>query len=831
MMFYLRNSWRMLQRDWRSGELNILVLGLIIAVTSITSVGFFTDRVEKGLQRNAAELLAADLVIASPENTLARYRIKAQQQGLRTATTAQFRSVVLANGKPQLTEVKAVSGAYPLRGHLQVSDSLAGPEQDAEGIPEPGTMWVEPRLLQQLGVSVGDSIQLGARQFRISRLIRYEPDRGGDFFSLAPRVMLNREDLQSTQLIQVGSLVNYRLLIAGKPAAVAAFADTIKPTLAKGEQLLSVEKGRPELSVALERAQRFLGLAAMISVLLAGVAVATVAYRFADRHLDTSALYLSLGVKQSRILTLFTLEMVWLALLASSLACMLGLATQYGISSILDKLFLTRLPAPGWQPVMLGYATGFLLLLGFAMPPLFALKNVPPLRVLRRSIRVKQVKGWQFYVLVLVVMGFLLYWQVQDARLVLYLMLGMFATLLMLALAAYALIQLLNRGRGHGGVAWRFGLANIVRRPATSVIQVVAFGTGIMILLLLSTVRSDLLNEWQHSLPPEAPNAFMINIQSDQVKPLENYLRQQGIKDAHLYPMVRARLVRINQRPVDASSYTGERAKHLITREFNLSWADQPQKDNQVIEGQWWRSSDQGKPLLSLEQGIGETLGIHMGDRLGFDINGDLQTFTVSNIRKVDWDSFNVNFFTLVPPGVLEKQPASWITSIYLDPQQKQFLGDMIKHFPNVTVIDVAALMNKVRSVMDRVAAAVQLIFIFTLLAGLAVLYAAIQANLDERRYESAILRTLGARRKILLQGLVAEFVTLGALAGVLAGVAATGIAWLLANKIFQMNYVININILYIGLAMGVLVVGVAGVAGTLRVLRQPPLATLRQTA
>jgi len=643
--------------------------------------------------------------------------------------------------------------------------------------------------------------------------------------------MINQKDLAATRLIQVGSLVNYRLLVAGNRAAVQAFASRIKPQLAKGEQLLSVEKGRPELSVALERAQRFLGLAAMISVLLAGVAVATVAYRFADRHLDTSALYLSLGVKQSRILTLFTLEMIWLALLASSLACGLGLLTQYGISMILDQLFLTRLPAPGWQPLLLGYATGFLLLLGFAMPPLMALKNVPPLRVLRRSIRVKQVKGWQFYLLVLVVMGFLLYWQVQDGRLVLYVMAGMFVTLLVLALAAYGLIQLIHRSRQHGGVAWRFGLANIVRHPASSVIQVVAFGTGIMILLLLSTVRSDLLNEWQKSLPANAPNSFLINIQSDQVTPLKKWLQGKGIADVRLYPMVRARLVSINQRKVDASNYTNERAKHLITREFNLSWAKQPQKDNRIIQGKWWGKSDYGQPLLSLEQGIGQTLGIRQGDSLGFDINGDVASFKVSNIRTVDWDSFNVNFFTLVPPGVLEKQPASWITSIYLKPLQKQFLGEMIQRFPNVTVIDIAALMDKVRSVMDKVAAAVQLIFVFTLLAGLAVLYAAIQANLDQRRYESAILRTLGAPKKILLQGLVAEFVSLGALAGILAGASASGIAWLLAVKIFDMDYVIDGNILFVGLITGVLVVGIAGVAGTYKVLRQPPLLTLRQSS
>jgi putative ABC transport system permease protein len=406
----------------------------------------------------------------------------------------------------------------------------------------------------------------------------------------------------------------------------------------------------------------------------------------------------------------------------------------------------------------------------------------------------------------------------------------MLVTLLSLALAAWGLVKLLGGLRQRVGVAWRFGLANIARRPASSVIQIVAFGLGIMVLLLLSTVRNDLLNDWRQSLPPEAPNHFLINVQPDQVTGIQAFFAQQGVGKPALYPMVRARLVRINTHKVNSEDYQSNRARHLVTREFNLSWAAKPQIDNTIVAGKWWRPRDYGKPLLSLEAGLGDTLGIKLHDRLTFDINGREQTFTVSSLRAVDWDTFHINFFTVVPPGVLEQEPASWVTSLYLNATQKQRLGQLVQQFPNVTVIDIEAIMNRVRGIMDRVILAVQFIFLFTLFAGLAVLYAAIQANQDERRYESAVLRTLGARKPVLLRGLFAEFFTLGALAGLLGGLAATALAWLLASRVFHFAYRFDPLIGLAGVAAGLAIVGIAGVLGTRRVLTQPPAITLRES-
>jgi putative ABC transport system permease protein len=827
--FFWHTSLRMLWRDWRGGELSILAAGLVIAVTSITAVGFFTDRIERGLEQQSAELIGADLVITSGRSSVTDYIEDARSHNFDVATTQQFRSVILANDRPQLVEVKAVSSEYPLRGVLRISDSAFGVDEPTTAVPAAGDVWVESRLLQLVGIEVGDQVNLGNSTFTVSNVLRYEPDRAGDMFSVAPRVMMNRADVDATGLISTGALVNYRVLIAGEHRDIAQYRRAIKDRLEPGEQILTVEEGRPELNTALERAQQFLGLAALISVLLAGVAVATVAYRFTSRHLDTSAMLRCLGASQRTIILLFIMEMLWLSLLASSAGCLLGLLTQFAITELLDQLVLAQLPPPSFRPLLLGYATGIVMLIGFALPPLLSLRRVPPLRVLRKDAATRQVSSWIVYIAVVACMALLLYWQIGDIQLVTTVLGGIIVTLIVLALAAYLLIRLLNHLRGQVGVAWRFGLANISRRPGSSVIQIVAFGLGIMVMLLLSTVRSDLLDDWQRSLPDNAPNHFVINVQTDQVNAMQDYFNARGVANTRLYPMVRARLVKINGNDARAADYDSERAKHMITREFNLSWAETMQQDNTLVAGSWWSRDDFGTPLMSLESKLAKTLRLQPGDVLGFDVNGTVIEFTITNLRSVDWDTFNINFFTVVPPGVLEEMPANWVTSVYLDNQQRTQLAQLVREFPNVTLIDVATMMQRVRSIMDRVSLAVEFIFLFTILAGFAVLYAAIQANQDERRFENAVLRTLGAKRKTLLLGLIAEFTTLGALSGLLAGLAATSLAWLLAESVFKFEYQFDISVALTGIISGTLIVVVAGILGTRSVLTQPPVKTLRE--
>jgi len=827
-----RYAWRMLLRDWHSGELRILALALVIAVSSVTSVGFFVERIQKGMDQQAAELLAADLVVSASAPLNSTFMEMAQQLYLLQAKTMAFRSVVMTDGEPQLVEVKAVSDAYPLRGELRVADVAFGLDKVTDRGPQPGEVWVESRLLQLLAIAVGDELSLGSSSLRVGRVLVYEPDRGGDVFAIAPRLMMHIEDVAATGLIQHGALVKYQLLLAGQgqdPSdAIKAYRQWFEQQSLTGQRLLGTRDGRPELRTALERAQRFLGLAVLISVFLAGVAIATATRRFSQRHLDTSAIMRCLGAGQDRIIRLFLLELLWLALLASSLGCLLGYVAQFGISQLLDRLLLVQLPVAGWQALLTGYVTGIILLLGFALPPLLALRRVPPLRVLRRDLDATPVGSGLVYGGIVLSMAILMYWQIGEITLVLWMISGFLATLASLALFAYAMVLLLGRVRHRASLSWRFGLANIARRRAASIVQVVALGIGIMALLLLSIVRTDLLEGWRDNLPVDAPNHFLINVQKSQVDAVQQFLHEQGVTSAQLYPMVKARLQHINDHAVSREDYTDGRAQHLVAREFNLSWVAEQQADNRIVEGQWWGDADHGKRLMSLEQGLAKTLGIRIHDRLGFTLNGEEQVFEVSSLRAVDWDSFNINFFTVVPPSVLEDQPSSWVTSVYLSPSQRHILAPLVRSFPNVTVIDVATIMARVRHVMDRVALAVEFVFIFTLLAGLVVLFSAIQANQDERRHEGAILRALGAQRGILLWGQISEFTVLGAVAGLLAGVSATALAYVLAEKVFHFSYLFNPLVIVAGLLFGVVVVGVSGVLGTRSVLSQSPLVTLR---
>ena len=821
-------SFRLLRREWRAGELRVLVLALVIAVASISAVGFATDRVELALQYQANELLGADLLIVSDHPVDHQFRQLADEYKLRSAETTSFVSMLLAGDKNQLAEVKAVSAGYPLRGQLRIAEQQFGPEAPVTGIPAPGTAWADSRLLTQLSVKVGDTIKLGDSQLKISALLVHEPDRGGDLFSIAPRLLMNLHDVPATKLIQTGSRVRYRLLLSGEVDGITRYRERISPSLAPGEKLEGVSDARPEVRAALERAQRFLGLAALVSVLLAGAAIATAARRFSLRHLDSCALLRCLGARQSFITWIYLTQLIILGLVAGIIGCAAGYAAHNALTNLLGGIVAAELPPPSWRPVGFGLLTGMVALLGFAAPPLLALKNVPTLRVLRREIGLP-VRGASVYGIGWVVFAALMVWQAGNVKLGLYLVLGTVATLAFLGAVAWLLVRLLGQLRERVGVAWRFGLANIARRPANSVTQILAFGIGLMALLLLTLVRADLLASWQGSLPRDAPNRFIINIQPEQLSALRRFFADEGMPAIQLYPMVRGRLVKINDKAVTPNDYQDQRAASLVEREFNLSSIEALPDDNQITSGRWWRPDDSGKNLYSVEQGIAETLGIKLGDRLTYLIAGEEFAGKVASLRKVDWDSFRVNFFVIATPGSLSPYPTSYITSFYLSAERTEVLSRLVKTFPNITVIDVAAIMAQVRSIIERVTLAVEYVFAFTLLAGLTVLYAAIQATQDERLHDSAMLRTLGASRRQIVSGLLAEFITLGVLAGLVAALAASVLAYVLAEYVLHLPYIFNGWVWLMGITAGGIGVGIAGTLGLLSVLRQPPLFSLRE--
>ena len=827
-MSLLALSLRMLMRDWRAGELRLLFIALIVAVTSVTSVGFFTNRIAQALQSQANELLGADLVLVSTQPLLEQLTNAAERFGLRSTHTVSFLSMVQTGDANQLTEIKAVSPDYPLRGQVRIAERTFAPPQVTSEIPQPGTVWLDTQIMNQLHLKTGDSVTVGEAQLTVAQVLVQEPDRGGDFFSIAPHLLMNLQDVPKTQLIQPGSRVSYRLLLAGEPQQVQAFRDDTEKRLTPGDTFQGVQEARPEVRAALSRAEQFLGLAAFVSVLLACVAVASSARRFTLRHLDTCAILRCLGATQASIIRLYLNQLFCLGILASLIGCVLGYLAQGFLVDVLGSLLATELPHPSLRPVAFGVLVGAVTLLGFALPPLLALKEVSTLRVLRREVEQTKPQSVTAYGLGLIVLSGLMLWQAGDIKLGLYLILGAISVALVLTVIAFALLRLLTLLRARGGAAWRFGFANIARRAGTSVTQMVALGLGIMALLLLTLVRADLLASWQSSLPPEAPNRFIINIQPDQVDSLRKFFVDQGMAAPEIYPMVRARLVKINGKLSAPSDYQDERAQRLMDREFNVSWAQELPRDNQITAGQWWSRGGDAK-VFSVEEGIAETLGIKLGDTLTYFIAGDEVTGKVTSLRKVEWDSFRVNFFVIATPQLLRDFPSSYITSLYLPESQSGVLNSLIKVFPNFTVIDVAAIMTQVRNIIGRVTLAVEYVFLFTVIAGLLVLYAAIQSTQDERRHESAILRTLGASRRQLFQGLVAEFAVLGLLSGLIAAIAASLVAYVLAKQIFHLPYSFNLWLVLAGIMLGVVGVGLVSALGMRSILHQPPLQTLRE--
>lgn len=829
-MAVLGQSLRALRRDWAAGELRVLAAALVIAVASVAAVGFFTDRIRVVMERQSSELLGADLVIESPYPVQQALSAEARARGLALADTLTLRSVVLAGDATQLAEVKAVGPGYPLRGVVETADAPFAEPRRTRDIPPPGGAWLDPRLMQVLGLAVGDTVEVGAKALVVDRVLAYEPDRGGDFFSIAPRLMMNLADIPATQLVQPGSRVKYRVLLAGSLEAVAAYGEWAGGRLGPNEELEGVRDARPELRRALERAQRFLGLAALVSVILAGVGIAIAARRFAQRHWDSVAVLRCLGATQGLVLRLYTLEMLLLAAAAGLLGVTAGWLAQEGLTRLLGGIAPGELPMPSWRPLAPALVTGLVTLLGFAMPPLLRLREVPPLRVLRRELGPVDARAAGLYLPALSAAALLVLWQAGDVRLGLYVLGGALGTVLALALGAWGLVRGLTLLRGRVGVAWRFGLVNIARRGGASVVQVVALGLGIMVLLVLTLVRGDLLESWRATLPEDAPNHFLINIQTDEVEAVDAFLdRRLEVAVARLLPMVRGRLLAVNERPVSPGADPGKEDQPVVRREYNLSWAADLQEDNRILDGHWWRPEDHGQPLVSVEQGVAQRLGIALGDKLRFLIAGRELEVRVASLRSVEWDSFRANFFMIFPPGVLDDYPATWITAFHLPPERKPLLAELVRSFPSVTVIDLEAIMDKVREIIDRVTLAVEYVFLFTLLAGLTVLYAAIQATRDERLYESAMLRTLGARKAVILKSLAAEFALLGLLAGVLAALGASVLGYALAEFLFGFPYRGGGLLWLVGGAVGLAGVGAAGLLGARPVLRQPPMRTLRE--
>jgi putative ABC transport system permease protein len=838
-------GWRNLWRDLRSGELNLLVVSVVLAVAALSAVGFFSDRLQAGLWRDARQLIGGDAVVVSDKPSAENFLQKAKELGLKTNLTLSFPSMARADdaqgGETKLVALKAVSEGYPLRGQLTLlnnsgSDASGKPtSQVTRQVPTSGQAWVDPAMLDVLNLKLGDKLWLGDKSFQISALIDREPDRGAGFMNFAPRVMVNQSDIPATGLIQPASRLSYRMAVAGdeSQATVQKFITWAREEVAKpevrGVQVESMESGRPEMRQTLDRAEKFLNLVALLAALLCAVAVALAARTFAAKHLDACALLRVLGQSQKTLSIAYAFEFITAGLVASLLGLMVGYGVHHAFVWLLAGLVDAQLPPASGAPALLGLGMGLTLLLAFGLPPVLQLAQVPALRVIRRDMGGLQPAS--VGVLIAGLLGFAgaLMWASRDVKLGLMTVGGFAIATLLFAGATWLALKLLRNWVPSDATPRWLLLATrqVMARPVYAVLQVSALSVGLLALVLLVLLRTDLISSWRKATPVNAPDRFVINVQPDQTEAFQKSLQQTGVQNYDWYPMIRGRLVAINGKTVSPQDYTEERAKRLVDREFNLSSRAAQPEHNEVVQGVW---QDNEKDAVSVEVGIAQTLGLKMGDRLQFDIGGVVSEGRITSLRKVDWGSMRANFFVIYPVDNLPNVPLSYMAA-FKTPDVPSFERNLLQQFPNVTSVDLRASFTQIQKVLDQVIRAVEFLFAFTLLAGLLVLMAAVTSTREERKREFAIMRALGATGRLLSQVQTAELMGVGLLAGFLASLVAELVGWGLAHFVFEFEWTASLWVPVAGALTGALLAWLAGWWGLAEVLRQPVSQTLRQAS
>ena len=825
---------KLLWRDWRAGELTLLLASLVIAVSTVTTVSLFVDRLQQALLTESATFLAADKVISSDEPIDTEIVDYATSLGLRTSETLGFLSMVFSDERAQFTSIKAVDQHYPLRGKL-----IAGDEPFVRGAPvdtgpAPGEIWIESRLFPSLDVAPGDLLDVGVSSIPVTRVLIKEPDRGGGFSNAGPRVLMNMADVPATEVVQPGSRLTYRYLFAGDRERLAQFELWVKPRLGLGARIFGVKEGAEGIGNALDRGERFLLLGSLLGVVLAGVAIALAAQRYSLRHYDHVAIMKTLGATPRSVDLIFVTIFVTLGSIATLFGAAIGYGMQMGVARILAPYIPIELPDPSLRPVLLGLVTGFICLLSFALPPLLKLRSIDPVRVIRRDLGEASVADRMTYSFAVLGTLGLMWWYSQDINLTLIIFSGAVISLALLFGVAFLLLR---SGRVLGmqaGSAWRLALAGMQRRGQENTMQILVFGLAIMLLLILYLVRTALITEWQSQIPPDAPNHFAINITPEDVQPIRTLFAENGVDSQPLYPMIRGRVSSVNG---ESASDRDKRLQHRgeeapgSSSGRNLTWSGVLPDDNIVIAGEWWDQNYSGSPLVSLEKDLAYRNQLKVDDELVFTIQGREVKARIASIRTVAWDNMQPNFYIIFAPGTLEDFPSTFMTSFHLEKEQKLFLNDLLNAHPTMTVIEIDALIEQVQRIISQVTLAIELVLVLIVGSGGLVLLASIQASMDERMKQHAILRTLGASRRLILGSLAIEFCALGFFAGILATVGSEITVFMLETEIFELDYQMNPELWVLGPVVGVVLIGAVGTVATRRVVDTPPASVLREFA
>ncbi|GFM89911.1 ABC transporter permease [Pseudomonas cichorii] len=820
---------RQLLRDARAGELRVLFFALLVAVAASTAIGYFGARLNGAMMLRATEFLGADLILegsspARPEQIEAGEQLK-----LDHAKIVLFSSVIATDSGIQLSSIKAVDDVYPLRGDLKSAPDLYQPEQIGNG-PEPGEAWAEARLLPAVNLKIGDNIDVGSKTLKLTRILTYEPDRAGNFYSLTPRVMINLQDLAATGVVQPGSRVEYREMWSGPPEVLAAYRKAIEPGLEPHQEIKDARDGSQQIGGALGKAERYLNMASLVAVLLAGVAVALSASRFAARRFDSSALLRCLGLSRGETMTLFSLQLAIIGLLASLSGALLGWLAQLGLFALLQNLLPATVPAGGLLPAVAGIGTGLVALAGFALPPLAALGRVPPLRVLRRDMLPIPASSWLVYGAALLALGLIMWRLSLDLVLTFALLGGGIVAALVLGSLLLLALKSLRRLLSGASLPWRLGLGQLLRYPLAAAGQSLAFGLILLSMGLIALLRGELLDTWQNQLPKDAPNYFVLNVLPSEKENFAQTLSRLSTHSAPLYPVVPGRLVNINGEPVGNFVTKDSRGENATRRDLSLTWAANMPEGNRLTAGNWWApaTAADAKPGVSVEAKLADSLGIKLGDNLSFIVGGLTREAVVTSLRDVNWDTFQPNFFMIFQPGTLTDLPTTYLTSFYLPPGQDKQIVELSRAYPAISILGVEALLAQVRSILDQVTLAVQFVLLFVLAAGIAVLFSGLQATLDERIRQGALLRALGAERKLLIKSRRIEFGLLGAASGLLAALGCELVSLVLYRYAFDLAWQPHPWLLLLPL-IGALLVGGAGVFGTRRALNASPLTVLRE--
>ncbi len=818
---------RLLWRDGRSGELTILLVALIIAVTSSSAISIFTHRLQSTMTSQAAEFLAADLVIKSPALISEEWINQAQKDHLMSAQTVEFTSVLIERDDLLLASIKAVSARYPLRGVLKISDAPDSLPIIEQLPPEQGTAWVEKRVLSALHLKLGDSLVVGKKTLIITKILTYEPDKRGDFYSFSPRVMIHLDDLPATDVVQPGSRVSYYFQFAGDTQAIDAFHDWLKPQLNPSQRIMDIHSDRPELGGALERAQRYLGLCSIVIMLISGVAIAMATQRYTERHFNATAILRCLGCNQQDVLWLYGCQFLVFGFVACALGCLLGFVAQEGLFYLLKSLLPQQVVPPTLFALLFGFLIGFVMLVGFALPPLLRLKHVSPLRVLRRELSPLPSSAWLVYGLAIGLISLLIWQYTQDVKMTTTILGGGLLISAVLGGFIYACLQWGRCGLPHLNLMWRFGLQHLLQNSLASVGQIMAFSLTFVAMIVSFTVRTSLLDAWQQQLPQNAPNHFALNIFPQDKDHFQADLQSQSILSSAFYPIVSGRLVEINQTPVQKIVSKDSQGENAINRDLSLTWANVLPTDNKLVEGEAWQENQAG--LVSVEQKLAKSLQIHLGDTLTFTVGSEQFTAQVANIRAVEWETMKPNFYMIFSPHTLEKYPSTFLTSFYLPEDQKEVLNSLLKTYPSTTILEVDAILQQFKTMLNQLTQAINYLLYVALIAGVTVLFAAVYATLDYRIYEGALMRSLGASRHFLRKTHLIEFCFLGFISGVIAVVLSEIMLYFLYSHVMHIPYQPQFVLWLVVPLLGLLLVGFTGFWGVRKVVNQPPMKMLRE--